>query len=416
MGEPISSDVSGARGTRKRRRRAGRIVAIVAAVVAALIAILVVIFVVVVGKAQPPKPGSFYSLPSPLPDKPPGTIIRSESLSGLPDWAMGWKILYMSTSYTGKPTAISGMVIVPRHASSIERHVVTFANGTVGVASNCALSIHGARYLTALHGLQTYLAAGDDAVMTDYQGLGTPGPHPYLVGKSEAEAVLDSVRAAHNLRDAHAGTTFAVTGPSQGGHAALFTGQLAHTYAPDLTLVGVAASAPPTDLKELLRLKGEGTFGKVLSAFTLDAWSQVYGYNLDTVFTPAARPIVHHMVRLCLHNATQMLAFIPLTQVLKIGYLKSPPWQTEPWKTLLAENTPGKTKIPAPVLISQGGADQLVHPPVTAAFAKHLCAMGEQVEYRVYPGAVHDAGAESGSNVAKWIANRFAGKPPPSTC
>jgi len=165
------------------------------------------------------------------------------------------------------------------------------------------------------------------------------------------------MRAAHNLKEAHAGTTFAVTGPSQGGHAALFAGQLAPTYAPDLKLVGVAASAPPTDLKELFRLKGEGRFGKVLSAYALDAWSQVYGHDLETVFTPVARPIVRRMVRLCIHNTTQALAFLPLTQILKIGFLKSPPWQTEPWKTLLQQNTPGQTTTPAPILISQGGAD-----------------------------------------------------------
>jgi len=95
------------------------------------------------------------------------------------------------------------------------------------------------------------------------------------------------MRAAHNLKEAHAGTTFAVTGPSQGGHAALFAGQLAPTYAPDLKLVGVAASAPPTDLKELFRLKGEGRFGKVLSAYALDAW---YDRAKTTMFMATDRP------------------------------------------------------------------------------------------------------------------------------
>ncbi len=33
-------------------------------------------------------------------------------------------------------------------------------------------------------------------VATDYEGLGTPGVHPYLVGLSEARGVLDIVRAA----------------------------------------------------------------------------------------------------------------------------------------------------------------------------------------------------------------------------
>ena len=43
-----------------------------------------------------------------------------------------------------------------------------------------------------------------------------------------------------------ASNRFAVWGHSEGGHAALFTGELAARYAPDLKLVGVAAAAPAT--------------------------------------------------------------------------------------------------------------------------------------------------------------------------
>jgi len=414
--EPVQPPIASPPTTTRRRRGVRGIIAIVAAVLIVLVLIVVAVFVVVVHRAQRAQPGSFYALPSPLPKEPPGTIIRSEPLTDVPAWARAWKVLYMSTSYTGKPTAVSGMIIVSSHPPSGIHHVVAFANGTVGVASNCAASIQGTKAFGALHGLRDFLAAGDVLAATDYQGLGTAGPHPYLVGKSEAESVLDSVRAAHDFKPAHAGTAFAVLGPSQGGQAALFTGQLAGAYAPDLKLVGVAASAPPTDLKELLRLNLEGIFGKVLSAFAFDSWSQVYGHNLEQIFKPVARPIVHRLVRYCIHNAKQSLAVIPLAQLLKIGYLKGLPWQIDPWKTIVKQNTPGQTKIPAPILISQGGADLLVHPPITAAFVKHLCSVGERVVYRVYPGVPHDAGAASSSDAVRWIADRFAGKPASSTC
>jgi hypothetical protein len=36
-------------------------------------------------------------------------------------------------------------------------------------------------------------------VQTDYEGLGTPGTHPYLNGPSEGRRVLDMVRAARRL-------------------------------------------------------------------------------------------------------------------------------------------------------------------------------------------------------------------------
>ncbi len=63
--------------------------------------------------------------------------------------------------------------------------------------------------------------------------------------------MLDSVRAARNLPDSDTSGRFAVWGHSQGGHAALFAGELAALYAPELKLVGIAASAPATYLLEL---------------------------------------------------------------------------------------------------------------------------------------------------------------------
>ncbi len=98
----------------------------------------------------------------------------------------------------------------------------------------------------AIPGLDDMLSRGFVVVATDYVGLGTPGQHPYLIGESEARSVLDSVRAARRFPGAKAGDTFAVWGHSQGGHAALFTGQLAASYAPELKLAGVAAAAPAT--------------------------------------------------------------------------------------------------------------------------------------------------------------------------
>ena len=67
---------------------------------------------------------------------------------------------------------------------------------------------------------------------TDYQGLGGPGPHPYLVGPSAAHSVLDVVRAATEVTKASANTRFAVWGGWQRGHATLWTAQLAASYAP----------------------------------------------------------------------------------------------------------------------------------------------------------------------------------------
>ena len=95
------------------------------------------------------------------------------------------------------------------------------------------------------------LAAGTAIVFTDYPGLGTPGPHPYLVGESEGRAVLDSIRAARQLLGGAASDTAAIY-----GHSRAATGRVGRPDRADVhagpRVVGVAAMAPPTDLGKLL--------------------------------------------------------------------------------------------------------------------------------------------------------------------
>ena len=103
---------------------------------------------------------------------------------------------------------------------------MAWAHPTTGVVQDCAPSLQPS-WRKTIPGLDLMVKAGWVVVATDYPGLGTPGVHPYLVGASEARAVVDSVRAARNVKEAAAGRRFAVWGHSQGGHAAVFTGQLA---------------------------------------------------------------------------------------------------------------------------------------------------------------------------------------------
>ncbi len=347
-------------------------------------------------------------------------MIRTEELAEPPEGSMGWKLLYLSKSYTGEPTAVSGLLFVPdAPAPPGGRGVVVFTHGTIGVASHCAGSNLGAGYYAAIDGLNEFLRAGYVVVAPDYQGLGTRGPHPYLVGESEASAALDAVRAAGMFEPTDAGARFAVLGASQGGQAALFTGQEAATYAPELALVGVAAAAPATDLETLFKVNRNGTFGRILSAYTIQTWSQVYPeLRIDQLVTRPARPVVRQIANTCValdRNAT--IAAVVVSQALRVTYLRTLPWETEPWKSLIARNSPGNGEIGAPILIAQGEADRLILPSITKAFVERLCRQGETVDYRTYPGVDHvHAGPETAADVANWIADRFAGEPPPNTC
>jgi acetyl esterase/lipase len=228
---------------------------------------------------------------------------------------------------------------------------------------------------------------------------------------------LDSVRAAHRLRQAHAGVEFAVWGHSQGGHAALFTGQLASTYAPELRLVGVAAGAPVPDLVDLFKVNLKTTVGKILIAMALDSWERVYANaRLEQIVTPAARSSVAGIARYCLYGRG-FLAAVPSALLLNLSFLSTPPWEIEPWRRISVENTPGAMPINAPVLITQGAADRIVPPSATEHLARKLCAQGGRIDLRVYPGVEHlEAGIVVIPDVVSWIDERFAARPAPSTC
>ncbi len=374
-----------------------------------------------VDSSRPDAPGAFYAAPSPLPDGPPGTIVRSEAIDGFQAGATAYRVLYKSTGYDGQPTAVSGLIVVPDGAPPAGgRKVVAYTHGTVGVASNCAPSLvtNRAQQPLLFEGGEELLAAGYVVAASDYQGLGTPGPHPYLVGDSEAMNELDIVRAARNLTDARAGDEFVVWGHSQGGHASLFTGQLAAGYAPELELVGVAAGAPVPNLVDLFRVNIETTVGKILISMALQSWARVYDdAGLDQIVAPVARPLVGRIAKNCLYTRQQILASVPASLALNLRFLHTPPWKTEPWATILEQNNPGNAPTGAPLLIIQGDADPIVAPAVTARLVEKLCARGETVEFRMLAGTAHlDAGHVAVPDVVEWIADRFAGKPAPTTC
>jgi acetyl esterase/lipase len=392
----------------------------VLAVIGAVIAgILIAAFVVFVDSTQPSKPGKFYDVPSQLPAGPNGTIIRKELVTGFHKGATTFRVLYKSTSYNGTATAVSGLIVVPEgSAPAGGRKVLAYAHGTLGVAPRCAPSLQSGSFMSAvLPGLDQFLAAGIVIAETDYQGLGTPGPSPYLVGVSEANNVLDSVRAARALPAANAGSDFVVYGESQGGHSALFTGALAATVAPELHLLGVMAAEPASNLVELFHASRGTAVGNILTAMTLSSWSRVYNTaKLDDIVTAPARPLVSQIAGLCIQNETQILASAPAALALQLTFLSQPPWEVEPWKTILAENTPSGD-VAAPLFIAQGLKDIVVAPPVQAKFVQDLCARGISLDYRTYPKAGHlNLHTIAGADITAWIAERFAGAPAINSC
>lgn len=348
----------------------------------------------------------------------PGTLLQRQEIPDAPFSATTYRVLYRSTGLDGRPITVSGLVVIPvGNTPPGGRPIVAWAHPTTGVVPRCAPS-EALFHFQQIQGLRDMLEHGFIVAATDYPGLGTTGPHPYLVGVSEARAVLDSVRAARQLPGADASARFAVWGHSQGGQAALFTGMIAAQYAPELQLAAVAAAAPATDLAALMRADLDTSGGNNLTAMTLWAWSRIYGAPLAKVVTPEAVPVIDRLAGECIESVYDLYVRGRTGRLLGDDFLTVHDLAaTEPWSRLAALNTPGTLPPAIPVFIAQGTRDPIVPPRITRDHVRRLCAAGSRVTLDEMQGVGHGfAAMRSARTAVDWIADRFALRPAPNDC
>jgi len=365
---------------------------------------------------QPASPDAFYRPPEDLAGRAPGELLRVEPFErGLPSGVEGWRVLYRSTDADGGPLAVSGLVLAPSEPPADgPRPLVAIVHGSTGVAEACAPSL-SARPLASLPAVEEALAAGFAVAASDLPGLGTPGPHPYLIGPTSAHAVLDSVRAAVELLGVapdHVG----IWGFSQGGHAALFAGELAPTYAPELGLEGVVTFAPATDLERIFE-DGQGTvFGTLLTVNAAVAWSEANDeLELEDVIAPDSVDTARDVAGRCLDGTSLPVSTIQSIQLRDaVTPLDAP--TAAAWQPVLAANTP-TGRIAVPLLVFQGSADPFIDPAITEAHVADRCAAGDEVELRLVPGAEHFTLTwRVADDAVRWSRDRFDGLPLEGAC
>jgi pimeloyl-ACP methyl ester carboxylesterase len=301
-----------------------------------------------------------------------------------------WVLLYRSTSVRGKAIGVSGFVMLPK--GKPPKHgwpVVSWAHGTSGIADVCAPSRDpkGPYTFYAAPQFGAWLKAGYAIANTDYEGLGTPGVHPYIVGKSEGRGVVDIVRAVRQV-DRRIGKRYAIAGHSQGGQAALFAASLAPRWAPELKLRGVAAFAPASHLGLLSRVLPSWTTPSGLSgiaAMILRGMSTVYPQiHAREIASDAALEFYPQIDKVCLAELNKPEAFGGLAPA---ALIRPGADMTELSELLDAQN-PG-LRIKAPVLLAQGLSDGTVLPFTTNQLDEELRAKGDKVKYVTYPGIEH---------------------------
>ncbi len=354
---------------------------------------------------------AFYVPPDPLPSAKPGDVIWSAPFRAVPG-ADAWKVLYHSRAVDGRDVAVSGVVVAPTDAPPDGgRTVISWAHGTHGIADSCAPS-RTANMVSRLPSIGKLVAQGYVVVATDYEGLGTPGTHPYLVGESEAHGVLDIARAAQHLPATHASSKTFVWGQSQGGQAALFAGEVAPTYAPDLDLLGVISGAPVTDAAAMF--PAAATIPSTLGFAVMGMIGMAAAYpdaDVSDVLTPAALEKAKIVDKKC-YGAVLNAFKQPVDQVIARN-----PSEVPPFPEIFAADSPGSVPTTAPMLVYQGLSDDVVYKVFTDKYVQKACALGNTVEYKTFSGKDHyEENTAAEKDVLEWMQARLGGLPAPSTC
>jgi pimeloyl-ACP methyl ester carboxylesterase len=267
--------------------------------------------------------------------------------------------------------------------------VVSWAHGTSGIADTCAPSRNpkGPYTFYAATQFGAWLKAGYAIANTDYEGLGTPGVHPYLLGRSEGRGVVDIVRASRQL-DGRLAKRYVIAGHSQGGHAALFAAAIGPNWAPELKLRGVAAYAPASHLGLLSRVLPTYTTPSGLSglaAMVLHGVSAVYpSIKPEQIASDRALALFPQIDKLCLGELNAASSFGGLAP----AELVRPGANLDPLNKILDEQNPN-LKIRAPILLAQGLSDTTVLPFMSNQLDAELRARKNKVRYLTYDGIEH---------------------------
>lgn len=346
----------------------------------------------------------------------PGSLVSATEARGL-DPAIAEAgiraahITYRSTDGgTTRETVVSGTVLAPDgEAPEGGWPVIGFGHGTTGLDTECAPSaipdLGGSLDL-----MVQFVRRGYVVTLSDFQGLGSAGIHPYTDARTAGFNIIDSVRAARStFKDVS--DRWAGFGGSQGGAAVWSAAEQASSYAPELELVGALAISPAADLTALVDKAVAGTLTseqRYALQWILVALGRVYpDLDLDDYRTGEAARRWDELSR-C--QDTDRDAII-------IGPMDLAPRSDDAArlvKSYLGVWALPQRELSAPLLVVYGARDVYIDPPWTTSALRKACALGGVVQRRLDPLGEHDV-LDLGDPFG-WIADRFANKPAANEC
>ncbi|EMG9695671.1 alpha/beta fold hydrolase [Acinetobacter baumannii] len=335
-------------------------------------------------------------------------------------------LTYKMLGQSGQEVQATSLVFTPNTPPPVGGWpIVVWAHGTTGVADVCAPS-KAALADSTKDLISKLLAAGYVVVAPDYEGLGTPGIHPFLNVKSEAFSITDAVVAARNYlsqRNLLTSKKWVTVGHSQGGHAALGAAQYASRA--QLEYKGTVAVAPASNLGFIL-IAGEqsvanATLDKKISMYAqLDTYTALVTagirntqptFDYPQVFTPQISSIAQQAETICSGPLGQafgagMTQYVTEHNGTLDGYTRTQPnFMAVPLvKTFLEKDSqPLQVKVTTPIIIYQGLADSTVPKVATDILISNATVVGTKINS--YVTGNWDHGTAMSSNVDNIVGN-----------
>lgn len=359
--------------------------------------------------------GAFYQWNEKIPTGAPRLLRISafEPRLRLAEAAISDRILHSSRGGSDgrKPIIVSGGVYLPQgKAPAGGWPVIAWAHGTVGFPDICAPSVNGWSERDT-HFLNNWLKQGYAVVASDYEGLGTDGPHPYLMSRSEATGVLDSVVAAR--KKYRLSRKVVIVGQSQGAHAAANAALMQAELAPSLQVKGVVLTGWTGSLVMPKLNMDSYDFWSVLYLRFLPTYNAIDpGFEPYSVLTPKGRNIYDGFRTSC--GSEAMMAYFAEKPVTNTVFSHDPSpleERAQPYRGF----PPLAFKVP--VFLGIGLKDEQTDPKSAFEGAKRACALGTNIAIYLYPGLGHSPTVpRSQEDSIPWVKAAFAGKVPPGNC
>lgn len=374
---------------------------------------------------------TFVAAPA-LPASPaePGTVLGVRTAprgAALAEARRSLVLTYLTRAVDGRALPATGLVLVPRGPVPPRGWpLVVYGHMTTGAGDVCAptggVVPAGDDRRRAEQGdalARRLLAAGVAVIRPDFEGLGVPGGHPYLQGPSLGRSMVDMVAATRRLLPLSG--RWVSAGHSEGAVAALQAADSRRPALRGMSLRGVAAFTPVTQMERLVALlqsepvvvPGATPVLTGLAALLLKGLAVVdpaYRRLLleQGGLSPAARALWPQLETRCLAGLGEADSWGGLAPAQILG-----PRGSEASRLLqesLARQDVRRLRLrDVPVRIDEGVLDEVAPAPFTEQLAQTYRAQGLRVTLARWPAGHSDTVTEQQAvpQAAAWILARL---------